>query len=105
MVAAALRGALSDRAASGRVAVVERWDFERPRTKEALATLAGIGTDGRVMLVTSPEEWEARRSFSNLPEVELCPAGSLNTYEVLRSDWVVFSASAVPGGVKKLGEA
>ncbi|MDP8992648.1 MAG: 50S ribosomal protein L4, partial [Actinomycetota bacterium] len=48
MVQLALRSALSDRASTGRVAVVEGWTFAAPRTKDAVAALAALGIEGRV---------------------------------------------------------
>src|SRR5690606_9571132 len=47
MVKLALRSALSDRAADGKVLVVDAWNFETPRTKDAAAALAAIGATGR----------------------------------------------------------
>ncbi|MGH9059792.1 MAG: 50S ribosomal protein L4, partial [Acidimicrobiales bacterium] len=102
MIAQALRCALSDRASEGRVVVVQSWDFERPRTKDAVVALSGIGAGGRVVVVTEPEDVVAARSFANLPEVHLLEAGELNAYDILRSDWVVFTASGIPGGAKEV---
>lgn len=102
MVALALRSALSDRAASGRVLVVDSFDFPQPRTKDAIAFLRTAGVGGRVLAVLSAGDEVARRSFSNLPEVDILTPGELNAYAVLRSDWVVFTAGTVPGGVLQL---
>ena len=97
MVRLALRSALSDRAAEGRVAVVEGWSFETPRTGEARAALGALGLDGRVLLVMGDDDDVAVRSFRNLPDVHLIPVGELNAYDVLCSDWIVFSLSTLPG--------
>jgi large subunit ribosomal protein L4 len=97
MVRLALCSALSDRAASGRVALVDHWEFEVPRTKEAVAALAALELDGRVLVVLSPGEETAGRSFANLPQVQTMLAGELNAYDVLRNDWVVFSDATLPG--------
>ncbi|MGH9069949.1 MAG: 50S ribosomal protein L4 [Acidimicrobiales bacterium] len=105
MIAQALRCALSDRASEGRVAVVERWEYEVPRTKAAAATLAGIGAVGRVVVVTDPADVVAARSFANLPQVQLLEVGELNAYDILRSDWVVFTLSGIPGGAEPVGGA
>ncbi|MGH9068821.1 MAG: 50S ribosomal protein L4, partial [Acidimicrobiales bacterium] len=98
MVALALRSALSDRAGEGRVAVVDRWAFPAPRTRDAVAALAAIGVSGRVLVVVGPEDGVARKSFANLPAVHVLPASELNAYDVLRSDWVVFTEETLPGG-------
>src|ERR671931_1820646 len=50
MVQLALRSALSDRAAEGRIAVVQAWDFDQPRTRDAVAALQTLGLEGRVLI-------------------------------------------------------
>jgi large subunit ribosomal protein L4 len=96
MVKLALRSALSDRAAEGRVAVVSRWDFAAPKTREARIALAALGVEGRVLVVLGPEEELAAKSFRNLPEVHVLAVGELNAYDVLCSDWVVFTEATLP---------
>src|SRR5579884_1523469 len=99
MVALALRSALSDRAAEGRVAVVESWGFEVPKTKDALAALATLGIEGRVLVVLSHDDDVAALSFRNIVEVQVIDSGELNAYDVLCNDWVVFTSATVPGGL------
>ena len=96
MVQLALRSALSDRAAEGKVAVVSRWDFAAPKTREARLALQALGLEGRALVVLGPEEEAAAKSFRNLPEVHVLPVGELNAYDVLCSDWVVFTESTLP---------
>jgi large subunit ribosomal protein L4 len=96
MVQLALRSALSDRAAEGRVAVVSRWDFAGPKTREARLALSALGVEGRALVVLGPEEEVAAKSFRNLPEVHVLPVGELNAYDVLCSDWVVFTEATLP---------
>jgi hypothetical protein len=103
MIALALRSALSDRAALDQVVVVDRFDYEAPKTKRALATLSalrpdGIDADDRVLVVVERDDVVAQRSFANLPEAQVLLASELNCYDVLRSDWVVFTDATVPGG-------
>lgn len=97
MVALALRSALSDRAASGRVALVDRWSFSAPKTKEALAALAALGLEGKVLAVLQRSDTTACKSFANLQRVHLIDPSELNAYDVLRNDWVVFSDATLPG--------
>ena len=97
MIQLALRWALSDRAAAGQVAVVEGWDWEVPSTKDALAALGALGLTGRVLVVLSNEDERAYKSFRNLPDVDLVLAPELNAYDVLCSDWVVFTRGTLPG--------
>ena len=96
MVQLALRSALSDRAAAGRVAVVDTWPFSEPSTKEARQALAALGLEGMVLVVIGDEDDTAYRSFRNLPEVRVIVAGELNAYDVLCSDWVVFTEQTLP---------
>jgi large subunit ribosomal protein L4 len=99
MVKLALRSALSDRAAEGKVVVIDEWAFEAPKTKSALAALAALGIDGKALVVVNPNDTNTIRSFLNLPEVQLIEVNELNAYDVLCSDWVVFSKSTLPGEV------
>jgi len=100
MVALALRSALSDRAACGRVVVVDSWDFPAPRTKDALAALERMGVSGRVAVVVDRGDVVGERSFRNIPGVTVLPAGGFSTYDILCSDWVVFTDSTLPGGAR-----
>ena len=97
MVRQALRAALSDRAAEGRVAVVEDWSFDPPRTKDAAAALNALGVDGRVLVVLGNEDEKAYRSFRNLPQVQAILAAELNAYDVLCNEWIVFTKATLPG--------
>jgi large subunit ribosomal protein L4 len=96
MKAAALRGALSDRAREGRIHVVESFiDGDAPRTKDALKVLRGI-TDARRVLVVLPRDDEANwLSLRNEQSVHLLVADQLNTHDVLLADEVVFTTAAL----------
>ncbi|MHB8680762.1 MAG: 50S ribosomal protein L4 [Acidimicrobiales bacterium] len=98
MIRLALCSALSDRAAEERVALVDAWGFETPRTKDAAAALAALGLAGKVLVVLDPDDdLDAAFSFRNLPDVRIISAGELNAYDVLRHDWVVFTDATLPG--------
>ncbi|MFO7252055.1 MAG: 50S ribosomal protein L4, partial [Actinomycetes bacterium] len=84
MKAAALRGALSDRAQAGRVHVVtELISGDTPKTKEALAALRRITQAKTVLVVVDEGDRTTWLSLRNVPEVHLLDAGQLNTYDVL----------------------
>lgn len=93
----ALRSALSDRAADSKVVVVGNWGFDGPSTKAAKTALADLSVEGKALVVLSRDETVAWKSFANLTNVHLLHADQLNTYDVLVSDFVVFSASSLPG--------
>jgi large subunit ribosomal protein L4 len=98
MVRLALRSALSDRAAEERVALVDAWRFDVPRTKSAIAALEALHLGGKVLVVLGEDELKAERSFGNLPEVQTVLVGELSAYDVLRNDWIVFTDATLPGG-------
>jgi len=96
MKAAALRGALSDRAREGRVHVVSAFvDGDAPKTKAALATLNAITQAKRVLVVLDRDDVLNWVSLRNAPQVHLIEAGQLNTYDVLVADEVVFTETAL----------
>jgi large subunit ribosomal protein L4 len=97
MIQLALRSALSDRAAEGRVMVVADWGLDAPSTKAAKAALADLGVEGKALVVLSRDSETAWKSLRNLPEVHLLAGDQLNTYDVLVSDFVVFEQSQLPG--------
>jgi large subunit ribosomal protein L4 len=101
MIRLALRSALSDRAAEGKVALVDRFGFEVPKTKDALAALRALGLEGTVLVVLAPEEAAAAKSFANLPEVQVVAASELNAYDVVRNDWLVFTDATLPTSAAK----
>ena len=97
MVKLALRSALSDRAAEGKVIVIDEWGFDAPKTKAAKAALAALGVQGRALVVVNVNDTNTIRSFLNLPEVQLIEVNELNAYDVLCSDCVIFSKATLPG--------
>jgi large subunit ribosomal protein L4 len=98
MTRLALNSALSDRAQSERILVVDAWSFEVPKTKEAVAALAALELEGKVVLVVDRDDSGALKSFRNLPLVKILPRHELNAYDILCSDWLVFTQANLPGG-------
>jgi large subunit ribosomal protein L4 len=95
MIAAALRGALSDRARNGRIHVVaELVEGTKPSVKNALATLRGVSERKNLLVVIERANDVAALSVRNLPGVHVLYADQLNTYDVLVSDDVVFTKAA-----------
>ena len=96
MVAAALRGALSDRARDGRIHVVESLvTGEVPSTKSALGALRGVVTDrANFLVVLERSDAVTWLSLRNVASVHLLAVDQLNTYDVLLSDDVVFTKGA-----------
>jgi len=95
MIAAALRGALSDRARNGRIHVVaELVAGTKPSAKDALATLRGVSERKNLLVVIERANDVAALSVRNLAGVHVLYADQLNTYDVLVSDDVVFTKAA-----------
>jgi large subunit ribosomal protein L4 len=95
MKAAALRGALSDRARDGRVHVVEALiQGETPSTKSAVTALAKVTQRPRLLVVLERDDDLTWLSLRNVDTVHLINVDQLNTYDVLVSDDVVFLKGA-----------
>jgi large subunit ribosomal protein L4 len=104
MKAAALRGALSDRAANERVFVVTSFvEGETPKTKDAVAVLSSVtgGAERNILVVTLHDDEITWKSLRNVPAVHLLAADQLNTYDVLASDYVVFTQAALSAFVER----
>lgn len=96
MVAAALRGALSDRARNGRVFVVSSLvEGDTPSTKAALAALKSVSSSDKVLVVLSRDEDAAWLSLRNVANAHVIVADQLNAYDVLVNDDIVFTSAAL----------
>ncbi|MDN5769238.1 MAG: 50S ribosomal protein L4 [Humibacillus sp.] len=96
MKAAALRGALSDRARFGRIHVVDSLvTGDAPSIKEARALLAGLTDRANLLVVITRDDDVSLKSVRNLSNVHVLVADQLNTYDVLCADDVVFTQAAL----------
>jgi large subunit ribosomal protein L4 len=97
MKAAALRGALSDRARDGRVHVISGLvSGDTPSTKTARTVLGNLASpDAKLLVVITRADEVSRLSVRNLPSVHVLSPDQLNTYDVLTNDEVVFTADAL----------
>ncbi|WP_157157201.1 50S ribosomal protein L4 [Diaminobutyricimonas sp. LJ205] len=95
MIAAALLGALSDRARGGRLHVVDSFVADdAPSTKTVIELLSGIASSKHVLIVLERGDDVALKSVRNIPTVHVLPADQLNAYDVLVSDDIVFTKAA-----------
>ena len=95
MIAAALRGSLSDRARGDRLHVVTAlFSAETPSTKGAITLLSQIASSKHVLVVLERTDEMTLRSIRNLPTVHVLPWDQLNAYDVLVSDDIVFTKGA-----------
>ena len=97
MIQLALNSALSDRAQSERLVVVDAWKFTTPKTKDALQAIEALKLVGKVLMVVDEQDQMAARSFRNLPNVQLVQCNELNAYDILCCDWLVFTQATLPG--------
>jgi large subunit ribosomal protein L4 len=96
MKAAALRGALSDRARAGQLHVVtELVTGETPSTKAARTALAAVSQAKRLLVVLHRDDEVTWVSARNLTNVHLITPDQLNTYDVLVNDDIVFTKAAL----------
>lgn len=93
----ALRSALTDALASGKLAVVQDLAFDEPKTKRAAEVLDALALTGKVLLVLpNPSETGAvEKSFRNIRGVRIAYARSLGVYEVIAADRVVLTEGAI----------
>ncbi len=130
MIRLALRSALSDRAAEGKLIVVDDWGVTEPKTKSGVKLLVSLGLrkvrkpdtpmvdakegrsryggfqrDPRVLVVLFRTEQDVWKSLRNLGErVQILLPEELNTYDVLLNDWLVFSKASLDETVARLGD-
>ncbi len=97
----AIRSALSAKLADEQLIVVDKFDFEKPCTKDAVAVLKALEVEGRCTIVVNDENVNAFLSFRNIPTVDIVPSGSENVYELLDNKFLIFEEEAL----RKLEEA
>jgi large subunit ribosomal protein L4 len=100
---AALRSALSDTLASGKLAVLDSLSFDGPKTKEAAGLLDALELTGKVLVVIREPDEAVEKSFRNLPFVKIDYPGNLSTFDLLAADRVLFTAEALDALVETAG--
>ncbi len=91
----ALRSALSERVREGNVIVVEGWAFEKPKTKDFVASLATLGLEGKTLIVDSLDNENLLLSARNLQRAKIVNSLGLNIYDLLYHEKLVLSQEAV----------
>jgi large subunit ribosomal protein L4 len=100
--ALARRSAFNAKAADEAITVIERFAFDAPRTKDAVALLGkmGIAEARRVLVLTDGSHQSVHRSFRNLPNVEVLPFAQASAYDVLKARQVVIEEPALRGATQ-----
>ncbi len=90
----ALRKALSERLRAGDVVLVDDLKLESPKTKTFVDLLAALELKGSALFVVQAPDRNLTLASRNVPNVALTTSEALNTYDILRSDKLVFTAGA-----------
>jgi large subunit ribosomal protein L4 len=99
-----LRKALSERLTAGDVLVVDDFKLASPKTKEFVGALSALKVDGTTLIVSQATDKNLTLASRNVAKVKLTTSDSLNTYEVLRSDKLVFTRGAFEKVEERLGK-
>lgn len=97
--------ALSERQAEGAVAVIEDFDLAAPKTKEMVKVLAGLGLEGKVLLLVDEVSPNLKRASGNIPGLTVVAASRVSPYWVLGHDKVAITEKGLATLVKTLGVA
>jgi len=92
--ALALRKALSERLRAGDVLLIDDLKLESARTKEIVGVLSALELKGSALIVSQAPDKNLTLASRNVPNVALTTSESLNTYDVLRPDKLVFTRGA-----------
>jgi large subunit ribosomal protein L4 len=97
MLRGALISAMSDRAAEGRVALINELNFDEPKTKRARAMIDSLSIGPSILVVVGNNEYNraVKKSFSNLPNVKCLASAGLNVYDVLRYEGLAMTKNAL----------
>jgi large subunit ribosomal protein L4 len=92
----AMRSALSAKLADGELVIVKDFEFEKPRTKDAVAMMKAWELEGkRITLIVKDDDVDAYLSFRNIPKVNILPVGAINTYEIIDNKTLVIVEGAL----------
>jgi large subunit ribosomal protein L4 len=90
----ALRKALSERLRAGDVVLINELKLDSPRTKDFVSVLSALELKGSALIVAQAPDKNLSLASRNVPNVALTTSDSLNTYDVLRPDKLVFTRGA-----------
>lgn len=93
----AIRSALSTRYSEGNLVVVERIEFEEPKTKQGVSLLDNLELPTDTLIIVSQEEdnWKVRKSFSNIPAADCISTSQINAYEILKHVGILLTRGSV----------
>ncbi|MDQ6926798.1 MAG: 50S ribosomal protein L4 [Candidatus Eremiobacteraeota bacterium] len=104
--ALARKSALNARYAENAVMVVDRFDFDAPKTSRIVALVARLGLEDRkVLILTDGAKTNVHLSARNIPTVHVMPYSDVSTYHILWSDAVVIEAPAIGQTLEPVAES
>lgn len=101
MIRGALRCVLSDKLAANHLVIVDKFDIKGHKTKDLAETLKNTFKVKKAVLVDSKNQ-NLRLASRNIPAITYLPAESVNTYDLVRHDWLILSKESVQSLVEKL---
>jgi large subunit ribosomal protein L4 len=100
----ALRKALSERLKAGDVLLIDDLKLASAKTKEFIGVLAALELKGTALFIAQGVDKNLTLASRNIPKVALATSDSLNTYDVLRPDKLVFTRGAFEQVEARLGK-
>lgn len=94
VVKLAMRSALSAKLNDNELILVDKFEFEKPSTKEAVKVLKALGVEGKVCIVIAEDDLNTYLSFRNIPGVIVMNAQEANTYDLLDNTSLVLTEEA-----------
>jgi large subunit ribosomal protein L4 len=91
----ARRSALNDRAQNEQVLIADMPKAEKPKTKDLVGFLRGVGAAGKVLVLTDGKNEQVYLSSRNSPSISVLPFGEESVYDVLWAETVVIERSAL----------
>ena len=92
---AALKSALTDSVANGKLIVLDELSLDAPKTKEFAKVLDNLKVEGKALVVLGDANENAARSANNIPTVRMYQTNELNVYDVMNARKVVLTKDAV----------
>jgi large subunit ribosomal protein L4 len=91
----ALKCLLSAKARDGNIRLIEKLDFEAPKTRDVMNVLSSLGIDSSTLILTAQVTPNVVRSAANLPEVKVLPSGLINVLDLLSYEMLVATVPAI----------
>ena len=92
---AAMISVLSLKAKNKKIKIIDEIKMKKPRTKDMESIISKLKLEGKILVVTEKSDKNIVKSISNIPNVEVAIFDSVNVYQILNSDYLLFEKKAV----------